>query len=121
MATFVGLPSFQHHTGSAVLTVASHAPQAPPLLRQDGLCTASLASAAAVSTVASLGRIGSRRRRAQGRVTRHFFFGGDETPKSSVGEGDSIYQFTVADIDGNSVPLSTYEGKVTLIVNVASK
>jgi hypothetical protein len=58
-------------------------------------------------------------------VTRHFFFGGDETPKStpksSGGEGDSIYQFTVNDIDGNSVPLSTYEGKVTLMVNVASK
>ncbi|KAK4486366.1 hypothetical protein RD792_009039 [Penstemon davidsonii] len=37
-----------------------------------------------------------------------------ESPKS-------IYEFTVKDIRGNDVPLSNYEGKVLLIVNVASK
>ncbi|KAL0329999.1 UNVERIFIED_CONTAM: putative glutathione peroxidase 2 [Sesamum radiatum] len=33
----------------------------------------------------------------------------------------SIYDFTVKDIHGNDVPLSNYQGKVLLIVNVASK
>ncbi|PIN09114.1 Glutathione peroxidase [Handroanthus impetiginosus] len=33
----------------------------------------------------------------------------------------SIYEFTVKDIRGNDVPLSKYQGKVLLIVNVASK
>ncbi|CAA2965753.1 probable glutathione peroxidase 2 [Olea europaea subsp. europaea] len=33
----------------------------------------------------------------------------------------SIYDFTVKDILGDDVPLSSYEGKVLLIVNVASK
>jgi gluconolactonase len=32
-----------------------------------------------------------------------------------------FYSFTVTDIDGNSVSLSQYEGKVLLVVNVASK
>jgi glutathione peroxidase len=35
--------------------------------------------------------------------------------------GDSIYDFTVNDIDGNEVSLESYRGKVILIVNVASK
>ncbi|CAM8952751.1 unnamed protein product [Rhodiola kirilowii] len=33
----------------------------------------------------------------------------------------SVYDFTVKDIDGNDVSLSKYKGKVMLIVNVASK
>ncbi|KAK1390993.1 Glutathione peroxidase [Heracleum sosnowskyi] len=33
----------------------------------------------------------------------------------------SIYNFTVKDIRGNDVPLSNYNGKVLLVVNVASK
>ncbi|PSS35873.1 Glutathione peroxidase [Actinidia chinensis var. chinensis] len=37
-----------------------------------------------------------------------------ETPKS-------IYDFTVKDIHGNDVPLNDYNGKVLLIVNVASQ
>ncbi|OTF69655.1 glutathione peroxidase-like protein, partial [Euroglyphus maynei] len=32
----------------------------------------------------------------------------------------SLYDFTVKDIDGNEVSLSKYEGKVVLVVNVAS-
>jgi glutathione peroxidase len=32
----------------------------------------------------------------------------------------SVYDFTMKDIDGKSVPLSNYKGKVLLIVNVAS-
>ena len=35
--------------------------------------------------------------------------------------GDSIYDFTVQDIDGQDVSLNEYNGKVVLIVNVASK
>ena len=35
--------------------------------------------------------------------------------------GASIYDFTVKDIDGKEVALSTYKGDVLLIVNVASK
>ncbi|XP_068661391.1 probable glutathione peroxidase 2 [Aristolochia californica] len=38
----------------------------------------------------------------------------EETPTS-------LYDFTVKDIRGNNVSLSTYSGKVLLIVNVASK
>ncbi|KAL2524979.1 putative glutathione peroxidase 2 [Abeliophyllum distichum] len=34
---------------------------------------------------------------------------------------NSIYDFTVKDIHGENVPLSNYQGKVLLIVNVASK
>jgi len=33
----------------------------------------------------------------------------------------SIYDFTLNSIDGASTPLSTYKGKVVLVVNVASK
>ncbi|KAI3706276.1 hypothetical protein L6452_23896 [Arctium lappa] len=33
----------------------------------------------------------------------------------------SVHDFTVKDIRGNEVPLSSYKGKVLLIVNVASK
>jgi len=33
----------------------------------------------------------------------------------------SIWEFTANDLDGNPVPLSNYQGKVCLIVNVASK
>jgi glutathione peroxidase len=35
--------------------------------------------------------------------------------------GDSIYDFTVKDIDGNEVSLERFRGKVIMIVNVASK
>lgn len=34
---------------------------------------------------------------------------------------ENIYQFSVVDIDGNEVSMNEYEGKVLLIVNVASK
>jgi glutathione peroxidase len=34
---------------------------------------------------------------------------------------NSIYDFTMKDIDGNDKPLSVYTGKVVMIVNVASK
>lgn len=33
----------------------------------------------------------------------------------------TVYDFTVKDIDGNDVSLKTYDGKVLMIVNVASK
>ena len=35
--------------------------------------------------------------------------------------GDTVYQFTVSDIDGKKVSLDKYRGKVLVIVNVASK
>ena len=35
--------------------------------------------------------------------------------------GASLYDFTYADIDGKSVKLDAYKGKVVLVVNVASK
>lgn len=43
-----------------------------------------------------------------------------------VSEGDdkmnnTIYGFTVKDIDGNKIELSSYKGKVLLVVNVASR
>lgn len=33
----------------------------------------------------------------------------------------TIYDFTMRDIDGHDVPLSSYKGKVVLVVNVASR
>jgi glutathione peroxidase len=36
-------------------------------------------------------------------------------------QADTVYGFKMKDIDGNTVPLSKYKGKVLLIVNVASK
>ncbi len=38
-----------------------------------------------------------------------------------MGNNKSIFQFTVNDIDGKSVSLEDYKGKVLLIVNTASK
>jgi glutathione peroxidase len=35
--------------------------------------------------------------------------------------GDSIYPIEVKDIDGKTIPLRAYKGKVLLVVNVASK
>jgi len=35
--------------------------------------------------------------------------------------GASIYDFSMKSIDGKDLPLSTYKGKVVLVVNVASK
>jgi glutathione peroxidase len=52
------------------------------------------------------------------------------SPKSDAAEmsaapeqsaAGSIYDFTVKDIDGASVPLSKYKGKVVVIINTASK
>jgi glutathione peroxidase len=43
-----------------------------------------------------------------------------ESPKEEK-QMKSIYDFRVADIDGNDVNLADYKGKVLLIVNVASK
>ena len=39
----------------------------------------------------------------------------------SAGAADSIYDVPLKDIDGNSTTLKPYEGKVLLIVNVASQ
>ena len=39
----------------------------------------------------------------------------------SVGAADSIYSITLKDIDGKATSLKPYQGKVMLIVNVASK
>jgi glutathione peroxidase len=57
-------------------------------------------------------------------ATQYGFFGLENNPMI-VPEGDdkmnnTIYGFTVKDIDGNEASLSSYKGKVLLIVNVAS-
>jgi glutathione peroxidase len=44
-----------------------------------------------------------------------------ETKESEKMLSENIYGFNVIDIDGKEVSLSDYEGKVLLIVNVASK
>lgn len=38
----------------------------------------------------------------------------------AVGRSDSIYEFTVKDIDGNSTSLDKYRGDVVVIINVAT-
>lgn len=40
---------------------------------------------------------------------------------STENRTDSVYQFELNNIDGKQTPLNTYEGKVLLIVNTASK
>jgi hypothetical protein len=55
-------------------------------------------------------------RKARGRVPRQFFGGGDDKPS-----GGNIYGYTVKDIDGADCTLSKFDGKVVLIVNVASE
>lgn len=42
-------------------------------------------------------------------------------PSGSEVQPSSVLDFTMKNIDGKEVPLSTYKGKVLLIVNVASK
>ena len=44
-----------------------------------------------------------------------------ETPMGAGDEAKSIYDFTLKDIDGKDVKLSSFKGKVVMIVNVASK
>ncbi len=44
--------------------------------------------------------------------------GAGEKPE---GVSMSVYDFEMKDIDGKTVKLSTYKGKVLMIVNVASK
>ncbi len=41
--------------------------------------------------------------------------------KGFAQEKENIYKFDIIDIDGNEVSMTDYEGKVILIVNVASK
>jgi len=50
-------------------------------------------------------------------VVRAFF--GASKPNAAANK--SAFDFTVKDIDGQSVSLSKYAGKVCLVVNVASK
>mmetsp|Transcript_3882 Transcript_3882/g.9056 ORF Transcript_3882/g.9056 Transcript_3882/m.9056 type:complete len:134 (-) Transcript_3882:474-875(-) len=84
-----------------------------------GWQTFAAASAATASLVAAAARrnAGLRRRRAAGVSRQLFGFGGDE----SKGPGGNIYGFTMKDVDGNDKSLKDYEGKVVLIVNLASK
>jgi hypothetical protein len=52
---------------------------------------------------------------AAGATTTRAFFGGSSAPVSG-----SAHDFTVKNIDGKSVPMSSFKGKTLLIVNVAS-
>jgi glutathione peroxidase len=40
---------------------------------------------------------------------------------TTAAKGNTIYDFTMKNIDGKDVPLSKFKGKVLLVVNVASK
>lgn len=71
---------------------------------------------ASVSAAALAGRRAAASRRPT--TSRQFFFGGGDKKESS---GGTIYDFTVQNIDGGEVSLKQYEGKVCLIVNVASE
>lgn len=59
--------------------------------------------------------VGATAALASGATTTRAFFGGNSAPVSG-----SVHDFTVKDIDGKSVALSSYKGKTLLIVNVAS-
>ncbi len=51
-----------------------------------------------------------------------YFYGGNDPArqKRSLG-GNSIFDFTMKDIDGNQKKLDSYKGKVVMVVNTASK
>jgi glutathione peroxidase len=42
-------------------------------------------------------------------------------PALALAAGKSVYDFTLNSIDGSPTPLSSYKGKVVMLVNVASK
>ena len=44
-----------------------------------------------------------------------------DNPAVTAAKKDSIYDFSMKNIDGKEVPLSKFKGKVLLVVNVASK
>lgn len=46
---------------------------------------------------------------------------GMKKQKKEAKEKNMIYDYTVKDIEGQDLSLKTYEGKVLLIVNTASK
>lgn len=81
---------------------------------------AASAAGAAVAGVAAALAAGGHRVRPRGvkATTACQFFSGGGSESTPTG---TIYDYTVKDIDGNDVPLKRYEGKVVLIVNVASK
>uniref|UniRef100_A0A0D6R791 Glutathione peroxidase n=1 Tax=Araucaria cunninghamii TaxID=56994 RepID=A0A0D6R791_ARACU len=54
-------------------------------------------------------------------LPRSFSASQSQFSNSSTMTANTIYDFTVKDIKGNDVDLSTYKGKVLLIVNVASQ
>ena len=60
--------------------------------------------------------IGATAAVASGVTVTRAFFGGN----SAGSVNGSAHDFTVTDIDGKSVDMSTYKGKALLIVNVAS-
>lgn len=110
------LPSHASSKVEAVRPVVARMPVAEP----STAASAGLLGAAAVASVsaAALVRRPANSGRRQSKVPCKFFFGGGD--KKEVA-GSSIYDFTVKDIDGGSVSLKKYEGKVCLIVNVASE
>ena len=50
----------------------------------------------------------------------HCFFK-KKSEEKTVNPSQTVYEFTLKDIDGKETPLSNYSGKVLLIVNTASK
>mmetsp|Transcript_7899 Transcript_7899/g.12592 ORF Transcript_7899/g.12592 Transcript_7899/m.12592 type:complete len:153 (+) Transcript_7899:34-492(+) len=88
---------------------------ARPLRTGNSLAAGPGVVAAALAFSFSAAMVNSSRRSSS--VARRFFFGGGD--KKEV--GGTIYDFSVKDIDGRNVSLKDYEGKVLLVVNVASK
>mmetsp|Transcript_51546 Transcript_51546/g.95358 ORF Transcript_51546/g.95358 Transcript_51546/m.95358 type:complete len:127 (-) Transcript_51546:451-831(-) len=122
------LPTLARAQPVAVLQAGSQStvPQVSQLLPSRGAGTATPIRSVTrgivgvAAAVACARFMGAGRTYTRGvRQTRYFFGGGGEEKKKSSAE--SIYDFTMKDIDGNEKSLSDYKGKVCLIVNVASK
>jgi len=109
LGTSLSSPSSVKMFSPARLEPKRTSPLALATLAAAGVAAAVMLRRAAVMPTVSVG----------GKTARRFFnFGGESSEPASQ---DGIYQFTVKDIDGQEVPLSKYDGKVVLIVNVASK
>lgn len=104
---------------ASTATGASTAAGSSPEGRQPGGTAVAIASCAALAgALAAVRRSRHVGQKRQGPLVQQRFFGGGSEPEAP---GGSVYDFTVKDIDGQEVPLKNYEGKLLLIVNVASK
>eukprot|EP00927_Polykrikos_kofoidii_P005186 TRINITY_DN12069_c1_g1_i1.p1 TRINITY_DN12069_c1_g1~~TRINITY_DN12069_c1_g1_i1.p1 ORF type:complete len:165 (+),score=26.34 TRINITY_DN12069_c1_g1_i1:66-560(+) len=95
---------------------------ASKIVKASGVGPRSRPAGAATLSLCGAGFAASRRFSSSSIAAKIWgLFGGGGAVATEAGPGGTIYDFTVKDIDLREVSLKEYEGKVALIVNVASK